>query len=63
MAIVGGRASCSASSSQVGREGIAYLALKNEFDLGRYDATAEMTRDVLEQMLVDALEHMLVCNE
>jgi hypothetical protein len=44
-------------------EVIAYLELKNEFDLGRYRAVSEMTRDALEQLLVDAVEHMLVCNE
>ena len=38
-------------------EVIAYLALMNEFDLGRFQDISEMTRDALEQMLVDGLEH------
>ncbi|HEY4119244.1 MAG TPA: hypothetical protein VGM56_15360 [Byssovorax sp.] len=43
-------------------EVIVHLALRNEFELVRYQSIAAMTHAALEQMLVDGLEHLLVCN-
>ena len=42
---------------------VAELELGNAIELGRFESPAAMTRDVLEQMLVDAVEHMFACNE
>jgi hypothetical protein len=42
---------------------VAYLRVTSEFELIRFHRGAEMTRDVLEQVVVDALEQMLACNQ
>jgi hypothetical protein len=44
-------------------EVIAELTLRGEFELGRFPEPAEMTRTALEQMVVDGLEHLIVCNQ
>jgi hypothetical protein len=44
-------------------EVIAYLTLKVEFELGRFNAISEMTREALEQMLMDGIEHLIACNQ
>ncbi len=44
-------------------EVIVELALRGEFELGRFGEPADMTRTALEQMVVDGLEHLIVCNQ
>jgi hypothetical protein len=44
-------------------EVIVELSLRGEFELGRFADPADMTRTALEQMMVDGLEHLIVCNQ
>jgi hypothetical protein len=44
-------------------EVIVHLALNVEFELGRFTTLAEMSPAAVEQMVMDGLEHLIVCNQ